>query len=143
GISHLGQPIPGASRRARRVGGHRMSGAPEHAKPTPHAWLPLLGGLAAVATMGIVTVGLVSWWMATRPINLIPITETLVELPGQALPGQSVPLAAVRMSLPARHESATAVWHHYDIEVSLPPVQAVGPLVQAVHSKLGPRQVVV
>ena len=109
----------------------------------PNPWSGIFVGITLVSFTAVATVIMLSMWAAGRPTNLVPVTETLVRLTAESLRANDIPPGAILVSEPELYENPAALWHRYDIQVNLPPLQHTASLVRDLRAKLEPRHVTI
>ncbi len=88
--------------------------------PPPRPWTHILIGMGGAIALGIAAVVLVRYFVATRPLDLLPTTQALGEYIGEVLKKNLVPEEAIKRGAPVAREETTCNWYHYTYDVAVP-----------------------
>lgn len=88
--------------------------------PKPRPWAHILVGLGGAISLALAAGLLVRYYVATRPLDLVPTTQALGAHIASVLKANLVPEEAIAATAPAHRQEAMCDWYHYTYDVQVP-----------------------
>ncbi len=88
--------------------------------PAPHSWPKLVVALCVLGLLSVCAAYLIPRYTATRPINLLNVTQAAAASLEQVLAANRVPRDSIQKHGPTLREHRAAHWYEFEYDVRIP-----------------------